>query len=62
MIGLTDLRLGSDWSLTERYNSLLVVIMFPLLLIYPFGMAVLYWKKIGRAVPLPDLDDRMQMQ
>lgn len=62
MIGFTSLRLDDSYTATERYNSWLVVILFPLLLIYPFGMALLYYKKIGRAVPLPDLDDRMQMQ
>jgi hypothetical protein len=59
MIGFTSLRLDSSYTAGEIYCSWFVLIVFPILLIYPFFMAALYYCKIGRAVPLPDLDDRM---
>ena len=59
MIGFTSLRLSSDYTAAEIYCSWFVLIVFPILLVYPFFMAGLYYYKIGRAVPLPDLDDRM---
>ena len=61
MIGFTDLRFDSSYTAGERYCSVFVVVVFPLLIMYPFFMAALYYFKIGRAVPLPDLDDRMQI-
>lgn len=59
IIGLTDLRLDSSYTLTERYNSLLGIAVFGILIAFPFVMALIYMVKLKSAIILPDPQDDM---
>lgn len=62
MIGLFDLRLGPEYTATERYNSVLAILMMVFLVLFPFIIAIAYKCKVRAAVPLPDLEDTMQLE
>lgn len=62
MVGLTDLRLDSEYTLTERYNSLLAIAIFGILIAFPFVIASLYWLKLKSSIILPDPNDDMQIE
>jgi hypothetical protein len=59
MIGLTDLRLDSSFTISERFNSVFAIIMFTICIMFPICIAALYAYKIKSVNPLPDLDDTM---
>ena len=59
MIGLTNLRLDSSYTFSERFNSFYAILIFCICLLHPIVIGLLYWCKIGSVYPLPDLDDRM---
>jgi hypothetical protein len=62
MIELFDLRLGSEFTVTERYNSVFAILMIVFLALFPFIIAIVYKCKVRAAVPLPDLEDTMQLE
>lgn len=61
MINLTDLRLSSDYSVSEIYNSLFALTWFIFALIFPFFIVAFYNYKIKLDKPLPNLRDNMTM-
>ena len=59
MVGLTDLRLDPAYTSTERYNSLLAITVFGILVSFPFVMALIYIFKLKSSIILPDPHDDM---
>lgn len=55
VIALTNLRLDSSYSMSEIYNSVFAILVFIMIIVFPIIIAVIYWFKIGRDVPLPPL-------
>ncbi len=62
MIGLKDLRLDSSYTNSERFNSVFALLIFAICILYPIFIAALYAYKIKSVIPLPDLDDSMQLE
>ena len=62
VIALTDLRLDMTHTVTEQYNSILAIIIFTILLAFPFLIILLYCRKFKSTLILPDPNDEMQIE
>ncbi len=62
MIGLTDLRFNNTYTISEQFNSFFAIFTFAVCILFPIAIGALYWYKIKSVIPLPDLDDRMQLE
>ena len=62
VIALTNLRLDMTHTVAEQYNSILAIIIFTILLAFPFVIILLYCHKFKSALILPDPNDEMQIE
>ena len=53
------MRLKPDFTSTEKYCSILGLIILITILVFPLILLSLYIVKIRSSTPLPDLDNRM---
>jgi len=62
MINLTSTRLGSDYTLSENYNSVFAISYFLVVLSYPFVIIAVYQRKLERVEPYPNLNKNMTLE
>ena len=56
-------RLDSDkYSMTEQFCTIIGIIVFAINASFPFLISLIYWCKMERGDPLPDLNDFMQLE
>jgi hypothetical protein len=62
LIQISELRLNSNFTSTEKFCSFLAIIILVTYLLFSIILLVVYIVKIRSSNPLPDLDDRMRVE
>jgi hypothetical protein len=56
------MRLKNSYSWQEKLVSLNGLLLMVPTFVFPFAILTLFWKKIERVKPLPDLNDDMDLE
>jgi hypothetical protein len=62
LIQIIDIRLGAQYSVTERFCSIFAIIILTITFVLPVAVSIVYAVKIGKSTPLPDLNDEISIE